>query len=155
VAPHGTEAVNVESLLGRFVDVSWSYRFGPPAQNLIVMSLEQPFGGDGARSLLAQSFRFPVDRPSRAESPAGLGLAAGLEAIGEDAARITVSTRRLAYGVRVHVPGFVPDDDAFSVEPGHAREVLLRRDEADAGQPAGYLTALNLTGRVAVRAESP
>lgn len=150
VAPHGTEAVNVETLLGRFVDLSWAYRFGPPAQNLIVMSLEQP--ADGARSLLAQSFRFPVGRPNRAQSPAQLGLGAQFEALGEDAARVILSTSRLAYGLRVHVPGFVADDDAFSLEPGHAREVQLRRVAEGDVEPSGHVTALNLNGRVAIRA---
>jgi beta-mannosidase len=30
----------IEALLGRFADISWSYRFGPPAQDLIVACLE-------------------------------------------------------------------------------------------------------------------
>ena len=45
--------------------------------------------------------------------------------------RLALSTRRLAYGVRVHAPGFTPDDDAFSLEPGRERVVRLR-----AGRPA-------------------
>ena len=31
--PHATLERNVESMLGRFVDASWAYRFGPPAQD--------------------------------------------------------------------------------------------------------------------------
>src|SRR6202044_3363022 len=31
---HGHAARNLESLLGRFVDLSWAYRFGPPSQDL-------------------------------------------------------------------------------------------------------------------------
>ena len=31
---------DVEALLGRFVDAAWAYRFGPPAHDLIVASLE-------------------------------------------------------------------------------------------------------------------
>ena len=64
-----------------------------------------------------------------------------------------MSSKRFAYGVRVRVPGYVPDDDAFSLEPGRAREVGLRRTGEPAGA-TGHLTALNLSGRVAVEARS-
>jgi hypothetical protein len=64
-----------------------------------------------------------------------------------------VSTNRFAYGVRVNVPGFVADDDAFSVEPRRERHVALRRVGDAPGPAGGFLTALNLAGRVAVASE--
>jgi beta-mannosidase len=143
IEPHGGFAADLEALLGRFVDASWAYRFGPPAQNLIVLSLEAPAGQ------LSQAFRLPAGRPP-VESPDRLALTASLHVDGE-VAELTVSSRRLAYGVRVHVPGFVPEDDAFSIEPGHTRAIALRRREAaESETAAGHLTALNLGGRVPV-----
>ncbi len=132
----------MERLLGRFVDASWAYRFGPPAQDVVVMSLE---GEDGSE-LLAQAFRFPTGRPVARESAGRLGLSARVQ-MEETGAVVTVETRRLAYGVRLHVPGFRPEDDAFSVEPGHARRVRLRADGAPGATAAGQLTAVNLAGR--------
>jgi beta-mannosidase len=38
--PHGAAAVNVEALIGRFVDASYAYRFGPPGHHVVVASLE-------------------------------------------------------------------------------------------------------------------
>jgi beta-mannosidase len=140
--------VNVEALLGRFVDASWVYRFGPPAQDLIAMTLEQP--GDGGRKVLSQAFRFPAGRSAARGSAAQLGLTAQIAEIESPAgARLTVSSRRFAYGVRVQVPGFRPDDDAFSVEPGRSREVWLGSTAEPAGS-VGHLSALNLSGRVAI-----
>jgi beta-mannosidase len=150
--PHGSRTVNVETLLGRFVDASWAYRFGPPSQDVIVVSLEQ--AEQDRRRLLSQAFRFPAGRPRGRETAPQLGLAATIETRDEDTATVTVRADRLAYGVRVRIPGFTPDDDAFSVEPGHAREVQLRRSGAESAAPTGHITALNLTGRVAV-ASSP
>jgi beta-mannosidase len=146
---HGGCAHDVEALLGRFVDIGWAYRFGPPAQDLVVLSLAVP--GPGGDRLVSQSFRFPVGRPTRRESAAQLGLSASLREVGDDTAELTLATRRLAYGVRVRVPGFDADDDAFSVEPGHGRTVTLRRrSEASDAAPAGSVSALNLFGRIAV-----
>ncbi|HTX10887.1 MAG TPA: hypothetical protein VME22_19850 [Solirubrobacteraceae bacterium] len=164
LAPHDTWSGNVEQLLGRFVDVSWSYRFGPPAQDLVVLTLE---GGDRQRPL-SQSFRFPAGRRTRAESAAALGLRASLQGAEREVPTVTVTSRRLAYGVRLHIPGFVPDDDAFGIEPGHARTIELRRAgddgaprdgtpregaggaQAGSPRPEGHVSALNLMDRVRI-----
>jgi beta-mannosidase len=127
LAPHTTVQRNVEEILGRFVDAAYAYRFGPPGHDAIVVSLED---GDG---LLSQSVRFTLARPPVSDL--------GLEATLRDG-QLAVRTRRLAYGVRVHVPGSVSSDDAFCVEPGRERIVELRPPGS------GWLTAVNLDGRV-------
>jgi beta-mannosidase len=146
-------AHNVEAVLGRFVDVGWAYRFGPPAVDVIVASLES--ASEQGTTLLSETFRFPVGWPERREPASGLGLAATVAADGDGNARLAISSRRLAYCVRIDAPGFTPADDAFSIAPGGTREVVLRRDGAagDAATPAATLTALNLAGRV--KAVSP
>jgi beta-mannosidase len=149
LGPHHARAENIEELLGRFVDLSWSYRFGPPGQDLIVLSLEN---GDEERPL-SQSFRFPAGRTSGTESASQLGLRATFRSLDDRSATVTVATRRLAYGVRLHLPGFVADDDAFGVEPGHARTIELRPvNDVAQSVPRGHLTALNLVGRVPLEA---
>jgi hypothetical protein len=50
----------------------------------------------------------------------------------------------------VHAPGYAADDDAFSIEPGAMRSILLRPLEPGAVF-SGELTALNLTGRVTLK----
>jgi beta-mannosidase len=142
--PHSGFTDNLERVLGRFVDASWAYRFGPPAQDLIVASLEQ----DGQP--LSQAFRFPAGRPFEREPTSRLGVRAVLDDADGLVAKLTISSQRLLYGVRVSVPGFASSDDAFSVEPGHARSVALTRRTEAAGPPAGNVTALNLSGRVAI-----
>jgi hypothetical protein len=55
----------------------------------------------------------------------------------------------VAYGVRVHAPGFRPDDDGFVVVPGTPRTVrLCPRDGAEFA--GATVTALNLTGETQV-----
>jgi beta-mannosidase len=127
--------LNVEGLLGRFVDAAWSHRFGPPGHDAVVVSLVDPGG-----ALLSQSFRFPAGRPLELRPPEQLGLAGRVED-----GRLVVHSEGLAYGVRLHAAGVVPADDAFCVAPGGERAVPL------AGEwQGGVLTALNLDGRVRV-----
>lgn len=146
--PHGRVERNVESMLGHFVDASWAYRFGPPAQHAIVATLERGSGDDVEP--IAQSFRFPAGRPIVREPAGRLGLEAHA-ALGDDGMPIvTVRSRRLAYHVRLEVPGFAPTDNAFSVEPGRSRVVALRPDLPNAAFHGGGITALNLDGRLAL-----
>jgi beta-mannosidase len=144
VSPHSAVTHGVEAVLGRFVDVAYAYRFGPPGHDLVVASLEADDG-----RLLSQAFRFPAGRPLGVESAERLGLVASAESVSDGQVRLRVSSRRFAYGVRVTAPGWAPDDDAFGIEPGGTREVLLQ--SATAGAPfAAALTALNLDGRVII-----
>jgi beta-mannosidase len=145
---HGYAARNVEALLGRFVDVSWAYRFGPPAQDLVVISLEQEVAGSA--QLLSQSFRLPAGRPSVPLTAAELGLTAELCCLAAGAPAVVVTTGAFAYGVRISVPGYLPADDAFSVEPGHPRVVRLTPTGAVDPSGGGNLTAVNLAGRLPI-----
>ncbi|HEY5317717.1 MAG TPA: hypothetical protein VIJ20_07035 [Solirubrobacteraceae bacterium] len=147
IAPHGSARRSVEGVLGRFVDAAWAYRFGRPGHDAIVVSLQAP-GEPG--ELLSQCFTFPAGRPAGREPAERLGIeTASREGPGGSVA-LTVRSRRLAYGVRVSTPGFVADDDAFSVEPGGERVVRLRPRDAETSFGGGSLTALNLDGPVPI-----
>jgi beta-mannosidase len=154
--PHSVRDWDVEALLGGFVDASWAYRFGPPAQDLIVASLEANRSRDAGKEsgiVLSQSVRFPAGRPLTRESGAQLGLVAAARMQPDGAVRVSVGTRRFAYGVRVDAPAFIADDDAFSIEPGSERSLLLRPRTPEAVFAGGSLTALNLAGRLALEIE--
>jgi beta-mannosidase len=147
--PHGSAERDIETVIGRFVDAAWAYRFGPPAQDAIVVSLLRDL--EQGSELLSQAFHFPAGRPMTLEPERRLGLSASVAGDPDGTVRLTVATRRLAYGVRIHVPGFAPSDDAFSIEPGGARTVTLRPALAREPVNGGWITALNLLGRVAIR----
>lgn len=148
---HSYAAYDVEQLLGHFVDASWAYRFGPPAHDLLVASLERR--GDQGYELLSQSVRFPAGRPTATESAERLGLVAETQGPTDGIVCVRVRSRRFAYGVRLHVPGFTADDDAFSVEPQGERIVRLSPREPSAEYAGGALTALNLEGRLRIQTE--
>lgn len=147
VAAHGSFQTSVEALLGRFVDSAVAYGFGPANQDAIVVSLESTTEPPG---LLSQSFRFPAGRPLERDSAERMGIEATAAPEPGGAIALTVRSRRLAYGVRVHTPGFEPEDNAFSVEPGGERTVLLRREGATDSFAGGSLSALNLSAPVTI-----
>jgi beta-mannosidase len=148
LAAHGHGEWNVEAVIGRFVDAAWAYRFGPPAQDAIVVSLEQEHG---ERShLLSQAVRFPARRPLRRETAESLGLAAEGRMLADGAVELTVRSRRLVYGVEIQAPGFSASDNGFSVEPGGERLVILQPSDADSSLQAARLGAVNMNSRVRI-----
>jgi beta-mannosidase len=143
---HGHAERNVEAMLGRFVDVSWSYRFGPPAQDLVVLSLEQDVGDE--MELLSQAFRFPAGRPVVALPASAIGLSGALVPAPGGEAQLVVRSDGFAYGVRATISGYLTAENGFSVEPGHQRTVALTRLDDGVPPAGGSLTALNLEGTV-------
>jgi beta-mannosidase len=143
LAPHDQRRFGAEELLGRFVDVSYSYRFGPPAHDVIVASLR-----DASGALLSQAFRYPAGKPAALKSPDEAGVAAVLAPAGPGRWQVGISSRTLLWGVRLRVADCAVSDDAFSVEPGGTRQVELRCDQAILDPPQVAITALNLRGQV-------
>jgi beta-mannosidase len=137
LAGHETRRLSVEGVVGSFVDAAWAYRFGPPAQHAIVATLAA-----GAH-VLCQAFFFPAGRPTdrRPASELGLRITAGADGL-------RLESDRLVYGLRISAPGFAPADDAFSVEPGRARTVALRRLDPDAKPHSAVVSAVNLEDQV-------
>jgi beta-mannosidase len=172
---HSQQEWNIETIIGHFLDAGWTYRFGPCVNDAIVVTLEQD-RGEGYRTgeideragalVLSQAMRFPGGWPLERETPERLGLAAHARAdalpdetmLADGAVRVSVSSRRLAYGVRVHAPGYAVSDDDYSIEPGGERVVTLRPVDGptDAPEPRassatlGSLSALNMSGRVRI-----
>ncbi len=151
LAPGGHHERDVEGLLGRFVDVSWAYRFGPPQQDVVVASLERDAGG--GTELLGQAFRFPVGRPAERRRADELGLEARLLAGAPGVrARLLLRSRKVVHGLRIRSAGLVASDDALSLEPGHERVLSLEPSGARDAARAVTITAVNLAGRVEVAA---
>ncbi|HET6508925.1 MAG TPA: hypothetical protein VFG42_19180 [Baekduia sp.] len=128
VPARGSLVRNVESLLGRFADAAYAYRFGPPAHDAVVARI-----GD----LVAA--HFPVGPP--------VERAAFALDVAVDGDAVVLRADRLAWGVRVEGDGLVADDDAFVLLPGVERRVRVE------GDPSGArVTALNLIGERSVSA---
>lgn len=143
VPAHGLAEVAAESLLGRFADINYVYRFGPPGHDAVVATLH---AGDVA---IADSVRFPGGPPIDREPIGRLGLEARASAGPGGEVTVELVASRLAWGVRVAGEGYTPDDDGFFLEPGRARTVRLT--PAAGATPGRFVvTALNGDGVVAV-----
>lgn len=149
--PRVTAVYSFEEILGRFVDISRAYRFGPPAHDLIAASLHRTPG----ESAFARCFRFPAGRDLRRRDLAEIGLSAQAAALPGGEIEVLLGTRTFANAVRVTAPGLLPDDAYFPMEPGGTRRLLLT-PIAPGPLPASLiLTAFNAEGRITIPVEKP
>jgi beta-mannosidase len=119
--------------LGRFTDVTYAFRFGPPQHDVVVATLR---GADGA--VLSEAVHFPA---GRARVLAGEPqLEAEAEARGADAFVVRLRARQFAYAVALELdPPFVAEENYFHLAPGRERQVVVR----GAGKLSGTARALN------------
>ena len=110
-------AISVEALLGRFVDSSRAYRFGPAVHSLTAARL---VGADG--QALARAFHH-ADGPVAQGDP---GLSATARRLPDGAYEVTVRAERFAQAVAVDAPGWTADDSYFHLAPRVAHTLRLR-----------------------------
>lgn len=137
LGPREARRLPVEGELGRFVDSSYAYRFGPPAHSLVTARLE---ADDGA--VLAEAFHLPLGRAVPVEPD--VGLRATAEAQSDGSFLVTAAADRFAQSVAVEVKGWRPTDAYFHLAPGVPHRFSLVPLEG-AGKPRAKLRALNAT----------
>ena len=145
------------ALLDRFFDMTYAYRFGPPAHDVVLAALYEPApdgnagaaGAAGAAAPLSQSVYLP-ERRADALLPAELRAELACE---DGQWWLTVATRRFARWVHVEDHAWRAEQDWFHLGPGQSRRLRLLYD-GPAGaaarlMPSGEVRALNDGGRPA------
>jgi beta-mannosidase len=131
-----------------FVDLSYTFRFGPPSYDVLSAAWTREDG-----MTLAQAFHFPTGLPNRVEGD--VGLTASASARGKSYS-LTVQTRKFAQSVHVEMPGYVAEDQYFHLAPKSVRTIELRPragHDLAAGRPArpqGLVYALNAAWPAAI-----
>lgn len=145
IPAHGAIEISADAILGRFMDTTHAYRFGPPGHDLIVASLIDQKSGQR----IGQAFAFPCGLSMPRSDDLGTQAFAEQTAPGEW--RVTVRTKKFAQAVALDARGFVADDDFFHVEPGGEHVVTLRGPGASL---SARVTPLNATSSIKVAVRS-
>jgi beta-mannosidase len=123
-------------LFDGFMDLSYSFRFGPPAYDVMRVAVSEVDG----RGLLAETFHFPQGLPNVIGMDVGLSAAA--TPAGE-AWHLNIQCKGFAQSVNVQAPGFVADDQYFHMAPNTRRMLTLKARTPAAKSPEGAVHALN------------
>jgi len=133
VPARDTLEIAAVELFEGFLDLSYAYRFGPRAQDLVSAVLR-----DAAGAALTEAFYFDLRR--MADSRADLGLEAVGSARSDGGFDLKITTRRFAQSVWIEAEGFISEEDYFHLAPGAGKTIILRPD------PGGKTRALR--GRI-------
>ncbi len=137
---------SVDGLLERFVDSAYAYRFGPAGHDLVFAELKRA----GTEEVLARCFHFPLGHVRSPELDLGLHA----HFVSRDGCPyVRVKTRRFAQCVSLDVPGYLPADDFFHLEPRGERLIALVPLSGRA-QLSGELSAINSIPRPSIAQQS-
>jgi len=141
-----TAEVLVEQLFGRFLDPTYSYRFGPPRHEAIAGRLVT---SDGA-TVLSED----VYRPVRQNMSRVRGLSSSVSATASGLS-LALTSDQLLNGVHIDVAGHAPDDNYFALTPGRPKIVTLHRLPGTGTSSHGHVDALNLDESVRLSLPTP
>lgn len=134
----------IEEVLGRFIDASYAFRFGPLGHDLIAASLYQENG----EVPVARCFRFPAQRPASRLPIAELGLAGQAHQLNDGRVEVILQSRAFAWGVRIASRDCTADDNYFCMEPGGKHRITLAPSKAGGRPENAVVTAINADGRL-------
>lgn len=127
--------VSAFELIGRFFDITYAYRFGPPGHDVTSAVLRDAASG----AVLAEAFHFPLGRGHERHE---LGLSAALEANGESWS-VRIAAERFAQSVEIVDAGWRPAQNWFHLSPGEERLVALNPRRSGPSRPSGFVRAVN------------
>ena len=135
--PHSSQTLRIADLLEGFFDITYAYRFGPPAHDVSIATLR-----DEAGKILSQSFHSPLGQVLPQCDP---GFEATLSQ-DEEGWLLTLSCRRFAQFVHIVDANFRAEVDWFHLPPDCSRAIRLLRECEGENHPDGYILALNAFG---------
>jgi len=141
-----TQCYNLDTLLGRFYDTTYSYRFGPAHHKLVAVSLHQ----NG--QLISEDFYFPENRAPTIDPH--LKVKTHLVSLDEKTLQLEVSSEHLLYAVTIDTPYFIADNNFFNLLPNTSKLIKLTRKTGYSGKFRGYLSALNLPEDIRLKTPS-
>jgi beta-mannosidase len=146
VAARSTLGIEATQLVGRFFDLTYAYRFGPLAHQLVSVELLTEAG----QSLWAHYLPEPRLPPPVDASM----LEAHAERQPSGAVLLRLSAQRLIYGLHVEAKGYRSSDNDFHLAPGQRAEVLLQPLGEPPARFSCMLEALNLEPARRLRLDS-
>ncbi|KRE24528.1 hypothetical protein ASE66_04675 [Bosea sp. Root483D1] len=144
--PRSATTLSAFDLIGRFFDIAYAYRFGPPGHDVTSAVLRDAASG----AVLAEAFHFPLGRGHERHH---CELSVQLEREGDDC-WLVLSTQRFAQSVEIVDPGWRPERNWFHLAPGESRRVRLHRRPGTSDDPSGEVRAVNALDRAGYAAKA-
>jgi beta-mannosidase len=141
MTPRSSRLFHAEELLGSFMDVTYAYRFGPPAVSAVAVHWYADDGG-----LISRGVYHPPAGPLERSD---VGLQGRAWRISDRSYQLEVSARRSARSVMIDAPGCRLSDDCFDIESGGS----VQLEAETPGRLRARVRAINGFGAVPIIVE--
>lgn len=135
LAPRSAQSLSSSALLGRFFDITYAYRFGPPAHDVTCALLVDPQD----ETLVSLACHFPQGRNLPV---ADFTLETELTTLADGGALLDVRAPRFAQYVHLVSETHRARDNWFHLPPGRSRRILLE-PRGTTPSVSGELSCLN------------
>jgi len=146
VPPRSTLHLASDALLGHFIDITYSYRFGPPGHDVVVARLVERDSG----ATLSEDFHFPLGLNLPFQDGAQIEISARQDADGSVVT--TLESNCLLQTVTIDSRDYRADDNYFHLAPNRRKQVRLVPGGGGANKFKAYVGALNLRDSITVKA---
>lgn len=133
--PRSTQRISVDYFLGRFIDSSYAYKFGP--RQFIACHVEV-YSEDG--SLITEK-TYSQPEVTQTISP-NIELTASAKKQSAFEYEIIINTNYPAFYVVLDIDDFLPSDNYFHLMPSTTRRIVIKTQQSNA-KPYGRVYALN------------
>lgn len=133
--PRSTQRISVDYFLGRFVDSSYAYKFGP--RQFIACHVEV-YSEDGS---LIMEKTYAQPEVTQTISP-NIELTASAKKLSAFEYEIIINTNYPAFYVVLDIDDFLPSDNYFHLMPSTTRRIVIKTQQPNA-KPYGRVYALN------------
>lgn len=133
--PRSTQRVSVDYFLGRFVDSSYAYKFGP--RQFIACHLAL-YTKDGA---LVEQKTYAQPEVTQTVSP-HIELTASAKKLSTFEYEIIINTNQPAFYVVLDIDDFLPNDNYFHLMPSTIKRIVIKSQKPNT-KPYGRVYALN------------
>lgn len=128
--------------LDAFMDVNWTYRFGPASVDLVVVDWKTASG-----QLVNQALHCDTRQLVAFDGDPGLKAVATRAVDGR--VSVEISTRAAAYGLHFDTLGWTPSDEFFHLPPGGSHTVEFTPHSKGVSAPLWFASVRSLNSRVA------
>jgi beta-mannosidase len=147
ITARGTETLLGDTLLGRFYDTTYAFRFGPPQHDVVTARL---LNADDS-SVIAEDFYFPQGLALPTQEHTDIHAEATFDTAGNVV--LTLTSDVFLQSVALSTENFMPDSNYFHLAPQQCKRIYFTAMHGNINKFKVYIDMLNCRESLTVRAE--
>lgn len=144
LAPRARRTFAADAILDGFHDLTHSYRFGPPQQDVVIATLL-----DERHQVLSEAFHFVS--PCEPAFVRNSKIDIETERVGAGCYQVSLYSDHFLQSVSLSAQGFLPDDNYFHLPPSRTKQVRFKGADGSSARFRATLEAVNLENPVGIR----